>query len=93
VVDSRSLAFADNIRELTHGEGIDVVLNSVAGDAIHKGLSILRPYGRFVELGKRDFYANSKLGLQPFCNNIQFFGVDLDRLLVDRPALSKQLFA
>ena len=70
-----------------------MVLNSVAGDAIHKGLSILRPYGRFVELGKRDFYANSKLGLQPFCNNIQFFGVDLDRLLVDRPALSKQLFA
>jgi phthiocerol/phenolphthiocerol synthesis type-I polyketide synthase C len=68
-------------------------LNSVAGEAIHKGLSILRPYGRFVELGKRDFYANSKLGLQPFYNNIQFFGVDLDRLLVDRPALSKQLFA
>ncbi|MGC1884834.1 MAG: type I polyketide synthase [Stellaceae bacterium] len=93
VVDSRSLAFADDIREITRGEGIDVVLNSVAGDAIHKGLSILRPYGRFVELGKRDFYANSKLGLQPFCNNIQFFGVDLDRLLVDRPALSKQLFA
>jgi phthiocerol/phenolphthiocerol synthesis type-I polyketide synthase C len=93
VVDSRSLAFADDIREITHGEGIDVVLNSVAGDAIHKGLSILRPYGRFVELGKRDFYSNSKLGLQPFCNNIQFFGVDLDRLLVDRPALSKQLFA
>ena len=93
VVDSRSLAFADDIREITQGEGVDVVLNSVAGDAIHKGLSILRPYGRFVELGKRDFYANSKLGLQPFCNNIQFFGVDLDRLLVDRPALSKQLFA
>ncbi len=93
VVDSRSLAFADDIREITRGEGIDVVLNSVAGDAIHKGLSILRPYGRFVELGKRDFYANSKLGLQPFCNNIQFFGVDVDRLLVDRPALSKQLFA
>jgi NADPH:quinone reductase-like Zn-dependent oxidoreductase/acyl carrier protein/SAM-dependent methyltransferase len=93
VVDSRSLAFADDIREITRGEGIDVVLNSVAGDAIHKGLSILRPYGRFVELGKRDFYANSKLGLQPFCNNIQFFGVDLDRLLVDRPALSKELFA
>jgi acyl transferase domain-containing protein/acyl carrier protein len=93
VVGSRSLAFADDIREITHGEGIDVVLNSVAGDAIHKGLSILRPYGRFVELGKRDFYTNSKLGLQPFCNNIQFFGVDIDRLLVERPALCRQLFA
>ena len=93
IVDSRSLAFADEIREITGGEGIDVVLNSIAGEAIHKGLSILRPYGRFIELGKRDFYANSRLGLQPFSNNIQFSGVDVDRLLVDRPALARQVFA
>jgi phthiocerol/phenolphthiocerol synthesis type-I polyketide synthase C len=93
VVDSRSLAFADDIREITNGEGVDVVLNSIAGEAIHKGISILRPYGRFVELGKRDFFANNKIGLQPFRNNIQFFGVDVDRLLNDRPTLSGQLFA
>src|SRR5215472_6399522 len=93
IVDSRSLAFADEILEATGGEGIDVVLNSVAGEAVHKGLSILRPFGRFVELGKRDFYANSKLGLQPFRDNLQFFGVDVDRLLVDRPALARQIFA
>ena len=92
VLDSRTLAFADEIREITADEGIDVVLNSLAGEAIHKGISILRPYGRFIELGKRDFYANSKLGLSPFRNNIQFFGVDVDRLLVDRPALARQLF-
>ncbi len=93
VVDSRTLAFADEIRAITRGEGIDVVLNSLAGEAIHKGISILRPYGRFIELGKRDFYANSKLGLSPFRHNIQFFGVDVDTLLVDRPALARQLFA
>ena len=93
VVDSRSLAFADDIRQMTEGEGVDVVLNSIAGEAIHKGLSILRPYGRFVELGKRDFFANSKIGLQPFRNNIQFFGVDVDRLLIDRPTFCGQLFA
>jgi NADPH:quinone reductase-like Zn-dependent oxidoreductase/acyl carrier protein len=92
IVDSRTLAFADDIREITGGDGVDVVLNSLAGEAIHQGISILRPYGRFVELGKRDFYANSKLGLSPFRNNIQFFGVDIDRLLVDRPALARQLF-
>src|SRR6516164_2205213 len=93
VVDSRSLAFADDIREITDGEGVDVVLNSIAGEAIPKGISILRPYGRFVELGKRDFFANHKIGLQPFRNNVQFFGVDVDRLLNDRPTLSGQLFA
>ena len=92
VVDSRTLAFADDIRAITGGEGIDVVLNSLAGEAIHKGISILRPYGRFIELGKRDFYANSKLGLSPFRHNIQFFGVDVDTLLVDRPALARELF-
>jgi NADPH:quinone reductase-like Zn-dependent oxidoreductase/acyl carrier protein len=92
VVDSRTLAFADEIREITGGAGIDVVLNSLAGEAIHKGISILRPYGRFIELGKRDFYANSKLGLSPFRHNIQFFGVDVDTLLVDRPALARQIF-
>ena len=92
VVDSRSLAFADDIREITDGEGVDVVLNSIAGEAIHKGLSILRPYGRFVELGKRDFFANSKIGLQPFRNNIQFFGVDVDRLLIDRPISLRPAF-
>ena len=68
------------------------MLNSLAGEAIRKGLAILRPYGRFVELGKRDFYADSKLGLSPFRNNIQFFGVDIDRLLADRPALARELF-
>lgn len=92
VLDSRSLAFADEIRRLTNGDGVDVVLNSLAGEALHKGVSLLRPYGRFIELGKRDFWANTKLGLQPFRNNIQFCGVDVDRLLIDRPALAEQLF-
>ena len=92
IVDSRSLAFADRIRDITGGEGVDVVLNSVAGEAMRQGVAILRPFGRFVELGKRDFYANSKLGLQPFRNNIQFIGVDLDQLLGNRPALARQLF-
>ena len=93
VVNSRTLRFSDEITEITGGEGIDIVLNSVAGEAIARGLSVLRPHGRFIELGKRDFYANSKLGLQVFRNNIQFFGVDVDRLLVDRPALARDLFA
>ncbi len=87
IVNSRSLAFADEVRRITGGEGVDVVLNSLAGEALHKGVGLLRPYGRFIELGKRDFWANTKLGLQPFRNNIQFSGVDVDRLLVDRPAL------
>jgi acyl transferase domain-containing protein/acyl carrier protein len=91
VMDSRTLAFAETIRQITGGDGVDVVLNSLAGEALHRSLSLLRSYGRFVELGKRDFYANTKLGLRPFRNNIQFSGVDLDGLLAERPAFAASL--
>ncbi len=92
VLDSRSLEFADQIMELTDGEGIDVVLNSLSGAAIAKNLSILKPFGRFLELGKRDFYADSKIGLRPFRNNITYYGIDADQLLAEKPALSSRLF-
>ena len=92
VLDSRSLAFADDILELTEGEGVDVVLNSVYGEAVNRNLSILKPFGRFLELGKRDFYENSRIGLRPFRNNITYFGIDADQLLIERADLARQLF-
>jgi acyl transferase domain-containing protein/NADPH:quinone reductase-like Zn-dependent oxidoreductase/acyl carrier protein len=77
VMDSRTLAFADEIRELTDGEGVDLVLNSLAGEAIDKSLSILRPSGRFVEIGKTDIYKNRKIGMWALRNNISMLVVDL----------------
>ena len=54
VFDSRSLSFADGVREVTHGEGVQVVLNSLAGEFIPASLALLARGGRFIELGKRD---------------------------------------
>ncbi len=92
VFDSRTLSFADEILMATGGEGIDVVLNSLAGEAINRNLRVLRPFGRFLELGKRDFYENAKIGLRPFRNNISFYGIDADQLMRRQPALTKKLF-
>jgi acyl transferase domain-containing protein/ubiquinone/menaquinone biosynthesis C-methylase UbiE/acyl carrier protein len=87
VMDSRSLAFADEVMQFTEGRGVDIVLNSLAGEAIPKSLSILAPYGRFVEIGKRDIYEDSKVGLRPFRRNLSLFAVDLDKLCAERPEL------
>ncbi len=87
VMDSRSLSFADDIMKITHGEGVDVVLNSLAGNAITKGLQVLKPYGRFLEIGKRDIYQNSKIGLLPFQKNLSYFAIDLDKASHERPDL------
>jgi acyl transferase domain-containing protein/NADPH:quinone reductase-like Zn-dependent oxidoreductase/SAM-dependent methyltransferase/NADP-dependent 3-hydroxy acid dehydrogenase YdfG/acyl carrier protein len=93
ILDSRSLHFADEVMALTHGRGVDVVLNSLAGEAILRNLDILRPFGRFIELGKRDIYADSKIGLRPFRNNISFFGVDADKMMNSEPTLAHEIFS
>lgn len=92
IFDSRSLAYADEVLEVTGGRGVDVVLNSLAGEAINRNLRVLKPFGRFLELGKRDFYQNTRIGLRPFRNNISYFGIDADQLMSERPDLTRRLF-
>jgi acyl transferase domain-containing protein len=87
VMDSRSLDFAEEILEITDNEGVDVVLNSLAGEAIQRNLSLLRPSGRFLEIGSRDIYQNSQLGLIPFRNNLSFFAINIDQCWRRNPAL------
>ncbi|WP_069383585.1 type I polyketide synthase [Halomonas caseinilytica] len=90
--DSRSLTFAEEILADTDGRGVDVVLNSLAGEAINQNLRVLRPFGRFLELGKRDFYENTHIGLRPFRNNLSYFGIDSDQLMKACPDLTQTLF-
>ncbi len=85
VGDSRSLAFVDDARAWTDGRGVDVVVNSLAGDALHASLNALAPYGRFVELGRRDMEEGGRLDLHPFLENRAFFGADVDALRSERP--------
>lgn len=92
VMDSRSLSFAEQVMRHTGGRGVDVVLNSLSGRAIAKGLSCLAPYGRFIEIGKRDIYEDARLSLWPFRKNISFSAVDLSRVFVERPRRVRELF-
>ena len=45
---------------------------------------MLAPYGRFIEIGKRDIDENSPLPMRPFNQNLTFTAIDLDRMLKDR---------
>ncbi|WP_411107251.1 SDR family NAD(P)-dependent oxidoreductase [Streptomyces sp. cmx-4-9] len=93
VLDSRSLDFAERVHSLTGGQGVDVVLNSLSGEAITRGLECLRPGGRFIELGKRDLYANTPLLLGPFRRNLAYFGVDVATLPEQLPTVAAEQFA
>lgn len=92
VFDSRSTAFVEAVRRVT-GDGVDVVLNSLAGEAMERSIACLRPFGRFVELGKRDYVADTHVGLRPFRRNLTYFGVDVDEVIGARPALGNRIFS
>ena len=85
VYDSRSIEFAEQIRRDTDGYGVDIVLNSVTGAAQRAGLELLSFGGRFVEIGKRDIYADTRLGLFPFRRNLTFYDVDLALMSQSHP--------
>ncbi|MEK8173335.1 zinc-binding dehydrogenase [Streptomyces sp. M19] len=54
IANSRDLGFRDALREATGGEGVDVVLNSLAGEFVDASLDLLPRGGRFIEMGKTD---------------------------------------
>jgi acyl transferase domain-containing protein/NADPH:quinone reductase-like Zn-dependent oxidoreductase/acyl carrier protein len=91
VMNSRTLDFVDEVRDVTEGRGVDVVLNSLSGNAINRGVETLAPFGRFLELGKRDVQQNRALGLELLRNNLTFAVVDIDQLVARRPAVAGEL--
>jgi polyketide synthase 5 len=85
VYDSRNTEFASLVRRDTGEYGVDIVLNSLTGEAQRAGLALLSAGGRFVEIGKHDVYANNRLDLDPFRRNLTFHYVDLAHLAESRP--------
>lgn len=61
VADSRSLSFAPDVMRDSNGEGVDIVLNSLAGDFIPESLRMLRPGGHFIEIGKTGIWDAAKV--------------------------------
>ncbi len=54
MASSRDLGFRDAVMAATGGAGVDVVLNSLAGEFVDASLGVLAQGGRFLEMGKTD---------------------------------------
>jgi NAD(P)-dependent dehydrogenase (short-subunit alcohol dehydrogenase family) len=90
VMDSRSLAFADQVLADTGGRGVDVVLNALAGDFIPASLRTLAPGGRFLELGKRGIWtADAVAKIRP---DIGYHPYDLGALAQSDHALLPPMY-
>jgi acyl transferase domain-containing protein/NAD(P)-dependent dehydrogenase (short-subunit alcohol dehydrogenase family)/acyl carrier protein/phospholipid N-methyltransferase len=91
VIDSRRADFAEAVMELTGRRGVDVVLNALAAEAIPMGLSCLAEFGRFIEIGKRDIYQNSRIPLWPLRRNASFHVVAMDAVFSGDEELTRKM--
>jgi acyl transferase domain-containing protein/NADPH:quinone reductase-like Zn-dependent oxidoreductase/NAD(P)-dependent dehydrogenase (short-subunit alcohol dehydrogenase family) len=83
VADSRSLSFAADVMKATGGEGVDIVLNSLAGDFIPESLRLLRPGGRFIEIGKTGIWDATRVS-QEF-PGVEYYPLYLGEVSASRP--------
>ncbi|MDB6151054.1 MAG: eryA [Chthoniobacter sp.] len=91
VIDSRRGDFAEAVMELTNRRGVDVVLNALANEAIPMGMACLAEFGRFIEIGKRDIYQNSRIPLWPLRRNASFHVVAMDAVFHGDENLTREM--
>jgi NADPH:quinone reductase-like Zn-dependent oxidoreductase/acyl carrier protein len=89
VMSSRTLDFAREIMDRTAGEGIDVVVNSLAGEFIRKSFSVLRANGRFLEMGKTDIWEHADVERE--YPHVEYLPFNLVDLCLENPPLAARL--
>ncbi|KAH8902159.1 polyketide synthase [Coniochaeta sp. PMI_546] len=88
---SRSTSFGGAVLKATGGHGVDVVLNSLTGEFIRESWGCLSKFGRFIDIGKRDQTAKSRIEMSHVDNNASFISVDLLALAAERPKVMKRV--
>ena len=85
VLDSRSLAFADDVLRITNRRGVDVVLNSLADRFVDRSFEAIANGGRFIEIGKRGIWEPERV--QRLNKNLEYHIVDWSVDARDNPTL------
>jgi NADPH:quinone reductase-like Zn-dependent oxidoreductase len=83
VYSSRALDFASEILDRTAGKGVDLVLNSLAGDFIDEGFRALANGGRFIEIGKTGIWTEERAAA--LGKSIRYLVVDLGIVMETEP--------
>lgn len=91
VGSTRDTTFAARVAELTDGRGVDVVLNSLAGEAIPASLDALAEGGRFVDIGKLGTWSPEQVAERR--PDLAYHHFDMAEVLGDDPALLARLMA
>lgn len=85
IFSSRDPSFAVGVMAQTNGDGVDVILNSLAGPLLKASWECIARFGRFVEIGKVDLEASRRVDLSPLARSATLAGLDLLEYLRYQP--------
>ena len=93
VFSSHTRHFKKHLLAATRGRGVDVVLNSLAGQLLMDSWDCVAQFGTFVEIGKSDINGRSQLGMANFEKQATFASVDVSHMYRQRPERVTRGFA
>ncbi|KAF9888394.1 hypothetical protein FE257_008672 [Aspergillus nanangensis] len=79
IFNSRTDAFVEDIMRETNNRGVDLALNSLSGELLHSTWKCVAPFGKMIEIGKRDLIGAGKLDMKPFGDNRSYCCVGFDQ--------------
>lgn len=88
IFDSRKLDFAEEIKQVTNGEGVDVILNSATGERIAKNFSSLKTGGCFLEIGKQKLTDEE---LAHYRSDVTYTAYDLFSIEKNKPHVIQEM--
>ncbi|KAJ3569536.1 hypothetical protein NPX13_g6050 [Xylaria arbuscula] len=88
IFNSRNSQFAEGILDRTDRYGVDIILNSLAGDLLDESWRIIATGGHFIEIGKKDILDRNMLSMEPFNRNASFKALDLSHEQITDDMLS-----
>lgn len=90
IFNSRDNSFVDEVMRETGGQGVDLALNSLAGDLLHATWKCVAEFGKMVEIGERDMIGAGKLDLASFHGGRSYTGFRLEALMARKPGMIKE---
>ncbi len=90
VMNSRTLDFVQETLEITEGEGVDVVLNSLIGESLYGSLKLLRPGGIFIEIGNKEILSQEYLA--NYFPGIKYYPFHLGQYRESHPQEIQKMF-
>lgn len=80
-INYREQDFEEEVNRITNGQGVMVVVNTLSGENIQKGINCLGKRGQYIELSMTALKSANHIDLSKFSNNQTFIAVDLRKLI------------